>query len=105
MKRCRLLMLVLILAALSISSLTFAQWKPTISEDDRMKGSYRFERNGWVYVHLEGVPEQIGYQHGKLLAKEIEDLLRVTRQFLQHETRRDWSFSCKAPQDILWPKM
>src|SRR6266496_1887209 len=92
-------------AILSLSAFRFVQWKPTISEDDRLKGSYRFERNGWIYVHLQGSPEQIGYQHGKLLAKEIEDLLRVVKPFLQHESKRDWDFYRKASLDILWPKI
>ena len=95
----------LAISGLSVSAFRTNQWKPTISEDDRLKGSYRFERNGWIYVHLEGSPEQLGYQHGKLLAKETEDLLRVTRPFLQHETRRNWDFYRKASQDILWPKI
>src|SRR2546429_3475725 len=105
MKRLFVLLVMAWVAAVSITALAFAQWKPTVSEDDRMKGSYRFERNGWIYVHLEGVPEQIGYQHGKLLAKEIKDLLRVTKPFLQHETKRDWNFYRKASQDVLWPKI
>src|SRR5499433_1911374 len=93
------------LVVLFVSAFRFAQWKPTISEDDRMKGSYRFERNGWIYVHLEGSPEQIGYQHGKLLAKETEDLLRVLKPFLEHETKRDWRFYRKAGEDVLWAKI
>ena len=105
MRRNIILALVLTVSAVSFTAISFAQWKPTVSEDDRLKGSYRFERNGWIYVHLEGVPEQIGYQHGKLLAKEIEDLIRVTRVYLQHETKRDWNFYRKASQDILWPKI
>jgi len=31
---------------------------------DQAKGSYRFERNGWIFVHLEGTPAQVGFQHG-----------------------------------------
>lgn len=100
-----LFLAILLVSCLSVSAFRSHQWKPTISEDDRLKGSYRFERNGWIYVHLEGSPEQIGYQHGKLLAKEIEDLLRVTKPFLQHETRRNWDFYRKAAQDILWAKI
>ena len=105
MKHRLLLMLGLIAAALSISALGLAQWKPTVSEDDRLKGSYRFERNGWIFVHLEGSPEQIGYQHGTLLAKETDDLLRVLKPFLQHETKRDWNFYRNASREILWPKI
>src|SRR5437764_15210325 len=92
---------VIALAVLSVSAFRSAQWKPTISEDDRMRGSYRFDRNGWIYVHLEGSPEQIGYQHGKLLAKETEDLLRVINPFLHHETKLDWEFNRKDSQEIM----
>src|SRR6266581_9179222 len=73
--------------------------------DDQLQGSYRFERNGWIYVHLEGPPERIGYQHGYLLAAEIDDLLRVLKPFLQHETKRDWNFYRDAAEKILWPKI
>src|SRR5712692_1660164 len=74
-------------------------------KDERLQGSYRFERNGWIYVHLEGSPEQIGYQHGYLLASEISDLLRVLKPYLQHETKHDWNFYRQASQEILWPKI
>ena len=97
--------LILGVSLLAVSAFRFGQWKPRPAEDDRMKGSYRFDRNGWIYVHLEGSPEQIGYQHGKLLAKEADDLLRVVKPFLHHETKHGWDFYRKASQEILWPKI
>src|ERR1043165_9559746 len=96
--------------ALGVCAFLFAGFRthepeqPSV-KDDPMNGSYRFERNGWIFVHLEGAPEQIGYQHGKLLAKEISDLLRVLKPFLQHESKKDWNFYRKASQEILWPKI
>jgi len=95
---------------LGLSVLWFASFRSheaahPSAKDDPMKGSYRFERDGWIFVHLEGAPEQVGYQHGKLLAKETEDLLRVLKPFLLHETRKDWNFYRKASQEILWPKI
>src|ERR1700704_5777077 len=73
--------------------------------NDRLKGSYRTERGGWTYVHVEGPPERLGYQHGYLLAAEIDDLLRVLKPFLKHETKRDWNFYRDAGEKILWPKI
>jgi hypothetical protein len=99
------LTVLLVLCAFLFTAFHVAQRRPTPAEDDRLKGSYRFERDGWIFVHLEGAPEQIGYQHGKLLAKEIEDLLRVLKPFLLHETRRDWDFYRRASEEILWPKI
>ncbi len=73
--------------------------------DVRLQNSYRFERNGWIYVHLEGAPERLGYQHGYLLAAEVEDLLRVLKPFLKETTKRDWDFYRQAAEQILWPKI
>ena len=47
------------------------------TKDNRLAGAYRFNKNGWIYVHLEGSPEQIGYQHGYLLADEIGEIGRA----------------------------
>ena len=40
--------------------------------DARLNGAYKFNEGGWTYVHLQGTPEQVGFQHGYLLAHEIE---------------------------------
>ena len=39
--------------------------------------SSRTEANGWINVHLEGTPREIGFQHGWHLAAEIDDLLKT----------------------------
>ncbi|MEI6668718.1 MAG: C45 family peptidase [Acidobacteriota bacterium] len=70
---------------------------------DQAKGSYRFERNGWTFVHLEGTPEQVGFQHGFQLAPEIAELLRVAKPFLEKTSKRDWAFYRDASEKILWP--
>ena len=66
------------------------------------QGSYRFERDGWIYVHLEGSPEQIGFQHGSLLAHEIADFLRVIKPYLEKSSKRDWNFYRQASEKMLW---
>ncbi len=91
-------------AASTLTVLFIAAYFPAAGAD-LLQGSYRFEKNGWIYVHLEGPPKTLGYQHGYLLANEIGDLLRVVKPFLKHTTRRDWDFYRKAGQDILWPKI
>jgi hypothetical protein len=73
------------------------------AEDSRLEGAYRFERGGWTYVHLEGSPEQIGFQHGYLLAPEIADFFNVLKTESEHSTRRNWEFFREAGRTILWP--
>jgi phospholipase B-like protein len=73
--------------------------------DPRLAGSYRFERGGWIYVHLEGSPERIGFQHGYLLAPEIADAFAAVRLEDTHRTGRDWDFFRRAAREMLWPKI
>jgi len=36
---------------------------------------YRYNVQGWIYLHIEGEPYERGYQHGYLLANEIVDMI------------------------------
>ena len=45
----------------------------------------------------------IGYQHGYLLAPEIEDGFTLVQFKDVHRTKRDWSFYRATAQNILWP--
>ena len=72
--------------------------------DARMKGAFRKPaENGWTYVHLEGAPAQIGFQHGFLLAPEIADAKEVIALELKHDDRKDWAFFRDAARTLLWP--
>jgi len=72
--------------------------------DERLKGSFRRPAvNGWTVVHLEGTPAEIGFQHGYLLAPEIQDLEKVYQLELTHDTGKDWNFLREASKTVLWP--
>src|SRR5690348_16848308 len=73
--------------------------------DARLRGAYRFERGRWVYVHLEGSPERIGFQHGYLLAPEIADAFQAVKLLDTHDTKRDWEFFRQAAREMLWPRI
>lgn len=76
---------------------------PSGMKDPRLAGAYRFERGGWTYVHLQGSPEQIGFQHGYLLAPQIADFYHVLKVEAEHSTHRDWEFYREAARKVLWP--
>ena len=71
--------------------------------DPRLKPAYRFEKGGWIYVHLEGTPGEIGFQHGYLLAPEIADAFEAVKLLDTHDTRKDWDFFRQSAHDMLWP--
>src|SRR5436190_16158973 len=66
-----------------------AEHQPKAREVERYKDGYRYPQAGWVVLHVEGEPYQRGYQHGRLLAKEIAAYIRMLA------TER----SVKAPAD------
>ena len=71
--------------------------------DTRLEKSYRFQQGGWTYVHLEGSPSEIGYQHGYILAPEIQDAFEAIKLFDTHQSQKDWEFFRTTAKQMLWP--
>src|SRR5437868_13841855 len=100
MRRIAVLTVLLMLAL----ALTLASREP--QTDPRLKNSFRRpEQNGWIFVHLEGAPSAIGFQHGYLLATEILDAHREVRNELVHDEKKEWQFFRNAAKDMLWPRI
>jgi hypothetical protein len=76
------------------------------AEDPRLQKASREDKNGWIFVHLEGTPNAIGYQHGYLLASEIDDVLRMFAFYFENgSTQKPWKFFREAAEEIFWPKL
>jgi hypothetical protein len=86
--------------ALAFSSLVAAQ---ASGSDARLQKAYRFQKGGWTFVHLEGSPSDVGFQHGYLLASEIQDAFQAIKLFDTHQTQRDWEFFRTTARQMLWP--
>jgi hypothetical protein len=96
MRRISLLALVLLLGL----AVTLVSREP----DSRLRNASRAgERSGWIQVHLEGTPRQIGFQHGYLLAPEIADNFKAISTEMVHDERKDWAFYRKAAEEVFWP--
>ncbi|MGA8442194.1 MAG: C45 family peptidase [Candidatus Sulfotelmatobacter sp.] len=94
----------IVAGVLPLQGLAAAAKKPDpAASGARLEKSYRFQQGGWTYVHLEGSPSEIGYQHGYLLAPEIADALEAIKLIDTHQTQRDWEFFRKTAREMLWP--
>ena len=76
-----------------------------VAGDPRLAGSSREDRAGWIYVHLQGAPRDIGFQHGWHLAAEIDDLLKTLSFYFERTTHREWAFYREASERMFWPKL
>jgi len=94
----------IIFASLLFVACNTTQKKETQTSDPLAKAS-REDKNGWIYVHLEGSPHDVGYQHGYLLAKEIDTNIQTIAYFLQNATHRDWQFYRNCASGFLWNKL
>jgi Phospholipase B len=93
-----------VLVVLLLLGLAVALVSREPQNDARLKHAYRrAQHNGWIFVHLQGSPADIGYQHGYLLAPEIRDTLRTVRVEMTHDEKHDWQFFRDKAQHMLWP--
>jgi hypothetical protein len=92
-------------ASLPVASLYAAPARESQSDPRLSKAFRRPELSGWIFVHLEGTPSEIGFQHGYLLASEIEDTQKVIKLGLTHDGHKSYSFFRTAAEKVLWPRV
>ena len=91
-------------AAFLILLIAACNTKPEQKNNPLAKAS-RKDTAGWINIHLEGTPAEIGYQHGFLLANEIDTCIKMIAYYNEHETKKDWAFYRQAAQNFLWGKL
>jgi hypothetical protein len=93
--------LLFVLSSMGVFFFLFAQVR---KPDPRLKNAFRQEpRNGWTFVHLEGTPAEIGFQHGYLMADEISDLQKVCVLEMTHDSKKSWDYFRAAAREMMWP--
>ncbi len=65
----------------------------------------KHQKAGWIYLHIEGTPEERGFQHGYLMAKEIKESLHMLKVKWEYESAMSWSWYIKKAGEILTPKI
>jgi hypothetical protein len=76
------------------------------STDERLRGGFRSPaKSGWIFVHVEGAPSAIGFQHGYLLTEEIEDSKRAIELSTTHEVNHTWAELRALAEKYFWTKL
>ncbi|MDH7517269.1 MAG: C45 family autoproteolytic acyltransferase/hydrolase [Candidatus Thermoplasmatota archaeon] len=66
------------------------------------KGGYRYNIQGWIYLHIEGEPYERGYQYGYLASAEIVDIIqRWSRLFPE---KWSWKIHKRTAMQLFWNK-
>jgi len=101
MKKYLCLMAALLLLA-SVSA--FAQ-QLTAEQKAWVGKAEKYEKEGWIFLHIEGEPFERGFQHGYTMAKEIKDTIEIIAYYLAQSTEKEWSFYREAAERMFWPKI
>lgn len=64
----------------------------------RYESGYRFDENGWIYLHIEGEPYERGFQHGYLVAPELSEILRSLKYLTYWDTGMEWEYFVEAAE-------
>lgn len=67
--------------------------------------AYRVDKNGWIFLHIEGKPFERGFQRGYLTADEIEKYYNTISYLNEFETGRDIDFFIKASSKLFKNKV
>jgi len=54
--------------------------------------AYRYDENGWIFLHTEGGPFERGFQRGYLTANEIDEFLHTLAYVEEFQTGRDLGY-------------
>ena len=84
-----------------------SQAKDKLSDQQKewISKANRHEKDGWIYLHIEGKPEERGFQHGYLLAKEIKEAIVATGKVWYYETALDWQWMVERSARMFNPKI
>ena len=61
-------------------------------EKEWLSKAYRVDKNGWIYLYIEGEPFERGFQRGYLTANEIDDFLETLAYILKFDTAKEVDF-------------
>jgi len=102
----RAIALAAILVAVVLSAVALTHGRTVPAPGDRLQGAFRKPAvSGWTFVHVQGTPAEIGYQHGYLLSAEIADLENVLKLELTHDSGKNWNFFRDAAKNVMWPRI
>ncbi|MBI1841585.1 MAG: hypothetical protein HYR88_12130 [Verrucomicrobia bacterium] len=86
----RACLLVFLALALTVAATPAAETPLTSEQTGWLQKARRFERKGWVYLHMEGDARARGFQHGYLLASEIAQGLRKVKVGWEYQSAMTW---------------
>jgi hypothetical protein len=91
---------VALIALLLVFTVADAFTQLTTTQREWLAPGERQERDGWITLRIQGSPRAMGFQHGYLLAREIETSLRTTRRDWEYNSGMTWEWLVEHGNEI-----
>lgn len=100
-------LIILFLSVLVSSALVHGQTNYQLTNEQKtwLSKANRHEKNGWIYLHIEGSPKERGFQHGYLFAKEIKESIRVLSEAWQYQSAIEWQWLVQKAGNMFTPNV
>src|SRR6056297_1311500 len=96
----KFLMVLLVFSLLYISVGMGAEAERVYSPDGK---GYRFEQDGWIYIHIEGDPSERGFQHGYLVADQLKEIRKSLEYLTYWDSGMKWDFFVDKAKEMWEP--
>ena len=64
----------------------------------KIKNGISYEKNGWLYISVNGTPKERGYAYGYLCAKEFKKVQEMLKFISYNDTGETWEFFIESSQ-------
>jgi hypothetical protein len=100
-------LVILLLSFFVFSTIVNSQTGNQLTKEQKawLSKANRHEKEGWIYLHIEGSPEERGFQHGYLLAGEIKESIRVLSEAWHYQSALEWQWLVQKAGNMLTPKV
>jgi hypothetical protein len=102
---CSVFILFLVSGCVREAAVSFHPGEITAKENEWLAKAYREDKNGWIYLHIEGEPFERGFQRGYLTANEIDEFLKTADYLLNFATAKESDFFVKAAAKLFKKKV
>jgi len=89
------------------SGITHSQTNNQLTDEQKtwLLKANRHDKNGWIYLHIEGTPQERGFQHGYLMASEIKESMRILTEIWHYQSALEWQWLVKKGSKMFIPEI
>jgi len=102
---CLLLLSAFLMQSCSPVNVSHGDVKNASQQQQWLSKAYRYDKDGWIFLHIEGAPFERGFQRGYLTANEIEDFNKTFAYMQEFQTSEKLDFFVKAATRLFKDKV